>query len=239
MQAGAEGPQVRGKLRLDPQVRGQAAGEMATRRGLGAPYSGCRPVRAVAERAPSERSSFQDNVPHDSARELPVIDSIGRHTSVNREHSSHARGNHYWRLFIMGLLSFIAMYGLMYVMVDVIGNVYLNVNQFYMAGLMTAPMVVIEVWLMNAMYANKRVNALITGGAVLGGLSFLILIRQQAGITDRQFLRSMIPHHASAILMCERAAIEEPDIKELCSNILSSQQEQIDLMRAKLLQLGG
>jgi hypothetical protein len=147
--------------------------------------------------------------------------------------------NHYRRLFIMGLLSFIAMYVLMFAMVDVIENVYLNFNQFYMAGLMTAPMVVIELWLMNAMYVNKRLNSLITGGAVVGALIFLILIRQQTGISDRQFLRSMITHHASAILMCERAPIEEPDIKELCSNILSSQQEQIDAMRAKLLQLGG
>ena len=31
-----------------------------------------------------------------------------------------------------------------------------------------------------------------------------ILIRQQAAITDRQFLRSMIPHHAGAILMSTR-----------------------------------
>jgi hypothetical protein len=91
---------------------------------------------------------------------------------------------------------------------------------------------------MDAMYVNKRLNALIIGGAVVGGLIFFILIRQQTGIGDTQFLRSMIPHHASAILMCERAAFEDPEIKELCSAILSSQQEQIDAMRAKLLQLG-
>jgi hypothetical protein len=158
---------------------------------------------------------------------------------MKMERSSHAMPNHYRRLLIMGLLSFVAMYVLMYAMVDVIGNVYPNFNQFYMAGLMTAPMVVIELWLMRGMYANPRLNALITGGAVVGGLIFTLLIRQQAGITDRQFLRSMIPHHASAILMCQQAAIEEPDIVELCRNILSSQQEQIDAMRAKLLQLGG
>ena len=156
-----------------------------------------------------------------------------------KEHSSHAMPNHYRSLLIMGLLSFVAMYVLMYAMVDVIGNVYFNFNQFYMAGLMTAPMVVIELWLMKGMYANPRLNALVTGGAVVGALIFFLLIRQQAGITDRQFLRSMIPHHASAILMCRQAVIEEPDIVELCRDILSSQQEQIDAMKAKLLQLGG
>jgi hypothetical protein len=38
-------------------------------------------------------------------------------------------------------LSFISMYVLMYAMVDRFANVYPNFNQFYMAGLMTAPMV--------------------------------------------------------------------------------------------------
>jgi len=158
---------------------------------------------------------------------------------MNKEHSSHAMPNHYPRLLGMGLLSFVAMFTLMYAMVDAIGNAYTNVNQFYMAGLMTAPMIIIEVSLMNAMYTRKRLNALIISGAVVGGLILFTLIRQQTGVGDRQFLRSMIPHHASALLMCEQAAIEDPDIKELCGSILSSQQEQIDAMKAKLLELDG
>ena len=158
---------------------------------------------------------------------------------MNQQHSSHPMPDYYPRLLTMGLLSFIAMYTLMYAMVDVIRNVYANVNQFYMAGLMTAPMMLIEISLMNAMYSRKRLNALIIGGAVVGGLILFTLIRQQTGVGDRQFLRSMIPHHASALLMCERAAIEDPDIKGLCASILSSQQEQIDAMKAKLLELDG
>ncbi|HEX2998031.1 MAG TPA: hypothetical protein VHP14_24615, partial [Anaerolineales bacterium] len=68
---------------------------------------------------------------------------------------------HYPRLLIMAVLSFIAMYILMYAMVNVIGNVYNNFNQFYMAGLMTAPMVIIELIVMRSMYPNKRLNLLI------------------------------------------------------------------------------
>ncbi|MBD4094069.1 DUF305 domain-containing protein, partial [Xanthomonas citri pv. citri] len=52
---------------------------------------------------------------------------------------------------MMGL-SFVAMYALMYAMVDQWANVYNNVNQFYMAGLMAAPMLLIELWLMSSMY---------------------------------------------------------------------------------------
>jgi len=33
------------------------------------------------------------------------------------------------------------------------------------------------------------------------GLIFFTLVRQQAAITDKQFLKSMIPHHGAAILM--------------------------------------
>jgi hypothetical protein len=67
------------------------------------------------------------------------------------------RGNrHYVQLAIMTALSFISMYVLMYAMVNRFANVYSNLNQFYMAGLMTAPIVVIELALMRAVYDNKN-----------------------------------------------------------------------------------
>ena len=47
----------------------------------------------------------------------------------------------------------------------------------------------------------------------------------------------MIPHHAGAILMCEQAAIEDAEIKDLCGAIVSSQQAEIDQMKAKLSEL--
>ena len=47
--------------------------------------------------------------------------------------------NHYGRLLVMTAISFIAMYVLMYAMVDRFANVFVNLNQVYMAGLMAAP----------------------------------------------------------------------------------------------------
>jgi uncharacterized protein (DUF305 family) len=64
-----------------------------------------------------------------------------------------------------------------------------------------------------------------------------LLIRQQTAITDRQFLRLMIPHHAGAILMCEQASLQDTEIKELCQTIISSQQAEIDQMKATLSEL--
>jgi uncharacterized protein (DUF305 family) len=157
----------------------------------------------------------------------------------SRSHTadSHVNRIHYLHLLVMTVVSFIAMYVLMYAMVDVIGNVYPNLNQLYMAGMMTAPMVVIELTLMGAMYWNKKANALIIGASVIALLVFFIAIRQQAAISDKQFLKSMIPHHAGAILMCGKAPVHDADIQKLCKSIISGQQREIDQMKAKLREL--
>lgn len=144
---------------------------------------------------------------------------------------------HYGRLLLMAVPSFIAMYVLMYAMVDRFANVYTNLNQFYMAGLMAAPMVIIELALMGAMYHDRKRNIVITVVSLLALVGFWAFIRQQTAITDRQFLRSMIPHHAGAILMCEEAPIRDHEIKELCSAIISSQRSEIDQMKARLAEL--
>jgi len=140
----------------------------------------------------------------------------------------------YIRLIMMTILSFIAMYMLMYAMVDRFANVFPNLNQFYMAGLMASPMVLIEIFLMSAMYPNKKWNALIIAASVATLVLFWVGIRQQAAISDKQFLKSMIPHHAGAILMCEKSSIHDPEIKQLCREIISSQRREIEQMKAKL-----
>lgn len=144
------------------------------------------------------------------------------------------KDNHYRHLLIMAILSFASMYVLMYAMVDSFGNVFNNLNQVYMAALMAAPMVIIELIIMRAMYHDQKRNAAIIAASLVVGIAAFLLIRFQTGISDRQFLRSMIPHHGGAILMCEKAPITDPEIRTLCLSIISGQQAEIDLMRAKL-----
>ena len=163
---------------------------------------------------------------------------------MEKNHKNHAKmsksnmhEDHYRHLAIMAGLSFISMYILMYAMVNTIGDVFNNFNQVYMAGLMTAPMVLIEMLVMKAMYQDKQRNTLIIAVSILALLGFFLLIRGQTGISDKQFLRSMIPHHSSAILMCEQASIQDPEIQELCGNIISSQQREIDQMEGILQRL--
>lgn len=141
---------------------------------------------------------------------------------------------HYRRLLVMVLLSFGSMYVLMYAMVNTWADVFANLNQAYMAGLMAAPMVIIEVLLMGGMYRKKRWNALILASSAVLGIAFLVGIRQQTAIGDDQFLRSMIPHHAGAILMCEEASLRDPEIRDLCRGIIASQQAEIEQMKALL-----
>ena len=143
-------------------------------------------------------------------------------------------GRHYLHLLAMSVLSFIAMFVLMYAMVDEFANVFLNSNQFYMAGLMTMPMVLIELAVMRSMYANTKLNIAITAGSILLFILFLAAIRWQFAVNDGQFLRSMIPHHGGAILMCEEAPVQRPEVKQLCSSIIENQRAEIALMKRLL-----
>ena len=157
----------------------------------------------------------------------------------NQKHVHEAKNHamHYRKLLLMALLSFIVMYILMYSMVNRMANVYPNINQFYMAGLMASPMVIIELIVMGSMYMNKKLNLLMIAASAALLVIFFAFIRQQAAVSDKQFLKSMIPHHAGAILMCEGADIKDPEIKKLCEEIRKSQQAEIEQMKAKLSEL--
>ena len=154
----------------------------------------------------------------------------------NETHHGH-QPNMYKRFALMAVVSFIAMYILMYSMVDSFSNVISNINQFYMAGLMTAPMILIELALMNSMYRNKKVNMAIVCGSILLLVLCFFGIRKQTGVGDKQFVRSMIPHHAAAILMVRETKLTDPELQKLADDIISAQQKEIDFMKEKLQEL--
>ncbi len=149
-------------------------------------------------------------------------------------HGERAMKGHYGRLLAMAVLSFLAMFGLMYAMVDSFDNVFANLNQFYMAGLMVAPMVLIELALMWGMYPNRTINGVIVAVSLVAMMLCWVAIRQQAAISEQQFLKSMIPHHGGAVLMCEQAQFQDPQLRKLCAGIVSSQQAEIAFMKSKL-----
>jgi uncharacterized protein (DUF305 family) len=163
-----------------------------------------------------------------------ATDRTRRLSSLEGARVKQTHENHYPHLGIMALLSFVAMYVLMYAMVNTFGDAYNNVNQVYMAGLMAAPMVVIELVVMRGMYHDSKLNLTIISASVVTGILLFAAIRQQTVVTDSQFLRSMIPHHSGAILMCREADLRADEIRRLCEAIISSQQREIDQMNAIL-----
>jgi uncharacterized protein (DUF305 family) len=158
------------------------------------------------------------------------------HSQQTMQHQKHQemQGKQYGKLIVMAVLSFISMYILMYAMVNKLSNVYTNINQFSMAGLMTMPMIIIEVLLMRSMYMNKKLNTGIIIVSALALIGFFLCIQQQAAVSERQFLRGMIPHHAAAILMSRKNPAQDPEIQKLQQEIISSQEREIAEMKAIL-----
>jgi uncharacterized protein (DUF305 family) len=152
---------------------------------------------------------------------------------------SHAMmREHYYRLALNMAINLVIMYLVMFAMIDKWNEFVQNVNFFYMALMMWAPMGALMLLFMGRMYQSKTLNIFIYASSLLIFVLAFLAIRDQTAVGDRQFLRSMIPHHSGALVMCREAALSDPQIQELCfgpSGIVESQEREIDLMM-KLLE---
>lgn len=86
-------------------------------------------------------------------------------------------------------------------------------------------------------HKSRRLNLVIVAGAALVFVASFAAMRTQAAIGDKEFVRSMIPHHSGAILMCEQASIEDPEIVALCDQIVKGQSAEIEQMERILKRL--
>jgi FtsH-binding integral membrane protein len=145
--------------------------------------------------------------------------------------------NAYASLALQTVISGIVMYLVMFVMIDSLSSFYNNLNMVYMTLMMLAPMVVLMILAMRHMFPSRAANNALLVGAVLVFVGAFALIRTQTTIGDAAFLRSMIPHHSGAILMCREASIRDPEIRTLCAGIIRSQAQEIDRMKAMLARI--
>lgn len=153
----------------------------------------------------------------------PTHDAGSRH-----EHGSHGRP--YLLFWLNMALGLAVMYLVMFSMVDGRGDFRNNLNMFYMAVSMWAPMGIFMLATMPGMFPNRRANlALYLLFVVLTATSFWAT-RTQALIDDRQFIASMIPHHSGAILMCREADLADSELASLCREISKAQREEIERM---------
>jgi uncharacterized protein (DUF305 family) len=140
----------------------------------------------------------------------------------------------YRKLALVSAAHLGVMFAATYALVAETSHIYLNLNRLYMAILMVSPMVALMVTTMGDMYASRKLNRTILVVAVVAFLGSLTLLRTQASIGDTQFLRSMIPHHSSAILMCREGHFTDPEIRTLCDQIVRSQTDEIRQMKTIL-----
>ena len=145
--------------------------------------------------------------------------------------------NSYFSLAVQTIVSGIIMYLVMFVMIDQLGSFYNNLNMFYMTLMMVAPMAVMMILAMGHMFQSRVANGLLIALCLIAFFGSFALIRTQTTIGDTAFLRSMIPHHSGAILMCQEANLSNSQIVQLCKNIIKSQREEIDQMKAILARL--
>ena len=157
--------------------------------------------------------------------------------SDHTSHGGHSRGSHgrpYLMFWINMILCLIVMYVVMFSMIDGWGDFRNNLNMLYMAITMWAPMGIFMLATMPGMFPNRSANiALYVVFALLTAGSFWAT-RSQTLIDDRQFIDSMIPHHSGAILMCQQASLEDPEVLGLCEEIVRSQEQEIAQMKALL-----
>ena len=145
--------------------------------------------------------------------------------------------NPYLRFALMLAIGFVIMYAVMYLNADVLEHVYLAPTRTYMTLLMIAPMAFYMLLFMWKMYPNKTINFAILGVSVLTFVLCLTGLRQQTFVGDVQWMKAMIPHHSSAIMVSQKAHLTDPEAIELAQEIIEAQKREIAQMKAMIERL--
>jgi uncharacterized protein (DUF305 family) len=155
----------------------------------------------------------------------------------SNESMQKMHGMNYKKFLLMMLISFLIMYIVMFLNIDSPSQYHTSITRIYMALLMVAPMGVVMMLMMGKMYSNKKWNTSIIVGSVVLFAVILAALRTQTPISDVQYMKAMIPHHSSAIMVSKHANIKDPEVKKLSEQIIKSQEEEIAQMEAILKRL--
>ena len=152
-----------------------------------------------------------------------------RHENTKNEHGKEMK-NHYLRFLLMIILMFVTMYALMYAM----AGSHSDVNQFQMTILMTAPMVLIEIILMNELYRNKRLNRTIVVLSLVFTIGCWFLIREQTTVFEALFSNSGKTSHSGASMAGHESAATNTNTEKPCDEIVRSQEQEIQQLKDTL-----
>jgi len=123
-------------------------------------------------------------------------------------------------MILSGLLS------TMNIWVDKIEDINFSLNDVYMISLMTG-------WMLFFMGMKDGQNKIISIGAIIVCLS-IICIRKQFMITEKQYLRGMIPHHSMAVHMSRKLLEKQNNISKFLNSIINTQEKEIIDMKKHL-----
>ena len=134
-------------------------------------------------------------------------------------------------------ISFVFMYGVMFLNVASVAHIHFSLTRTYMALLMVAAMALLMSLMMGHMYPNRSRNRAIMITSIAVFVVALIGLRAQVPIGDVQYMKAMIPHHSSAILTSSSADLHDPEVKKLAEEIIKAQEREIAQMEAMLSRL--
>ncbi len=146
------------------------------------------------------------------------------------------KGN-YKTFILMLILSFFMMYAVMYLNVDQLDHIYLNITRLYMTLLMVSLMALLMLGIMKMMYKNKKLNTIIVLSSIAVFTLALIGVRTQTPIGDVQYMKGMIPHHSIAIMTSKHAHLKDPEVKKLAQSIIDAQEKEIAEMKRILARM--
>jgi len=142
--------------------------------------------------------------------------------------------NPYSKFALMLIVSFFIMYAVMFLNVDSVDHIYLSMNRLYMALLMVSPMALLMLAIKGHMYKDKKANTAIVVTSLAVMIGVFLLLRNQTYVGDVQYMKAMIPHHSSAILTSQNAAIKDPEVRQLADDIIKAQEKEIAQMETML-----
>jgi hypothetical protein len=138
----------------------------------------------------------------------------------------HQQNTHYAVMFFIMLVA--GLLSTMNVWVDKVDDIRISLNDVYMILLMTGWMFL----LMGIFDGNMNIMLL---GLILVVIN-LWCIRTQFGISEKQYLTGMIPHHSMAVLMSKRLLEKRSSntIKPFLDNLITTQDQEITYMKSLL-----
>lgn len=156
---------------------------------------------------------------------------------MTNQHSNNTKGMSYKKFGITMIVSIFIMYIIMFLNINKVAHYHTSLTRIYLALLMVSAMAILMMLMMGKMYPDKKTNTLIMIAGTFVFVLVLIGLRTQTPIGDVQYMKAMIPHHSSAILVSKNANIKDPEVKKLSEDIIKAQEKEIAEMEALIKKL--